>query len=153
MKLRIIIMEVLSKIVQFVRFKFYKIQGYSNIEKGVILESGLNLDKVNPSGIIIKKNTLVASRVTILTHEHVKRNKHNRKLPWITNTEIGENCFIGINAMILPGVKIGNNVIIGASSVVTKDIPDGCIAVGNPAKVIKKNIEMDDKAILVENFN
>ena len=150
MKTRILVMTIISKIVQFIRFKYYKLQGYSNIEKGVILESGLNLDKVYPSGIIIKKNTLVASRVTILCHEHVKRDKNNRDLPWVTNTKIGENCFIGINAMILPGVEIGNNVIIGASSVVAHDIPDGCVAVGNPARVIKKNIKMDDKAILVE---
>ena len=150
MKLRILVMTILSKIVQFIRFKYYRFLGFSNIERGVILESGLNLDKVYPSGIIIKKNTLVASRVTILCHEHVKRDKNNRSLPWVTNTKIGENCFIGINAMILPGVEIGNNVIIGASSVVAHDIPDGCIAVGNPARVIRENIKMDNKAILID---
>lgn len=150
MRVRILIMTILSKIVQFIRFKYYKLLGFSNIEKGVILESGLNLDKVYPSGIIIKKNTLIASRVTILCHEHVKRDKNNRNLPWVTNTKIGENCFIGISAMILPGVEIGNNVIIGASSVVAHNIPDGCIAVGNPARVIRENIKMDNKAILIQ---
>ena len=43
--------------------------------------------------------------------------------------------------MILPGVKIGDNTVIGAGSVVTKDIPDNCIAVGNPARVIKRTDE------------
>ena len=52
--------------------------------------------------------------------------------------------------MILPGVQIGNQVIIGASAVVSRNIPDGCIAVGNPAKVVRRNIKLDDKAILIE---
>lgn len=51
---------------------------------------------------------------------------------------IGKHCFIGIGSYILPGVNLGNNVVIGANSVVTSDIPDDCMAVGSPAKVIKK---------------
>lgn len=51
---------------------------------------------------------------------------------------IGNNVWIGENVVVLPGVKIGDGAIIGASSVVTKDIEENSIAVGNPAKVIKK---------------
>jgi carbonic anhydrase/acetyltransferase-like protein (isoleucine patch superfamily) len=51
--------------------------------------------------------------------------------------EIGNGCFIGFGSMILPNVKIGEYVIIGANSVVTKDIPSYCVAMGNPAKVVK----------------
>ncbi len=51
---------------------------------------------------------------------------------------IGDNCWIGGGATILPGVTIGNNVTIGAGSVVTRDIPDNTVAVGNPARVIRK---------------
>lgn len=50
---------------------------------------------------------------------------------------IGKNVFIGTNCIILKGVSIGNRSIIAAGSVVTKDIPEDCIAAGNPAKVIK----------------
>lgn len=50
---------------------------------------------------------------------------------------IGDNVSLGANVTIIGKVKIGNNVTIGAGSVVVKDIPDNCIAVGNPAKVIK----------------
>lgn len=46
---------------------------------------------------------------------------------------------IGSNSTILPNITIGKNSIIGAGSVVTKDIPDNCVAVGTPAKVIKQN--------------
>ena len=50
--------------------------------------------------------------------------------------EIGNNVFIGMHSTILKGVHIGNNVIIGANSLVNKDIPNNCVAVGNPCKVI-----------------
>jgi acetyltransferase-like isoleucine patch superfamily enzyme len=45
---------------------------------------------------------------------------------------------IGANSTILPDVKIGKNVVIGAGSVVTKNIPDNCMALGVPAKIIKE---------------
>ena len=46
-------------------------------------------------------------------------------------------CWIGANALILPGVTVGRNSVIGAGSVVTKSIPDRVLAAGNPAKVIR----------------
>ncbi len=51
---------------------------------------------------------------------------------------IGDNVFIGADAIILPNVKIGSNVVIGAGSVVTRDIPDNVVVAGCPAKVIKE---------------
>jgi acetyltransferase-like isoleucine patch superfamily enzyme len=149
--LRIRIMEILSKIIQKIRYFKYSIQGYKNIHKSVILESKLNLDRVYPEGIHIGKNTLVASRATILTHEHVKRDIKNERMPYIVETYIGENCFIGIGSIILPGVSIGNQVIIGAGSIVTKNIPNNVVVAGVPAKVIRSNISMNNKAILVKN--
>jgi acetyltransferase-like isoleucine patch superfamily enzyme len=50
---------------------------------------------------------------------------------------VGDNVFIGIRSIILPGVCIGNNVIIGAGSIVTSNIPANCVAAGVPARVIK----------------
>lgn len=50
---------------------------------------------------------------------------------------LGNNVYIGNNAIILPGVNIGNNVVIGAGAVVSKSIPDNSVAVGVPARVIK----------------
>ena len=52
--------------------------------------------------------------------------------------KIGDNVWIGINSVVLPGITIGNNVVIGANSVVIKDIPSDSIAVGNPCKVIRE---------------
>lgn len=50
---------------------------------------------------------------------------------------IGNNVHVGCNVCIIGGIRIGNNVTIGAGSVVVKDVPDNCIAAGNPAKVIR----------------
>ena len=62
---------------------------------------------------------------------------------------IGNDVFIGADAIILPGITIGNNVIVGAATVVTKDIPDNCVVAGNPGRIIsstedyvKKNREL-----------
>lgn len=51
--------------------------------------------------------------------------------------KIGNNVFIGISTILMPGVSIGDNVVIGAGSIVTKDIPSDCVAAGVPARVIK----------------
>jgi acetyltransferase-like isoleucine patch superfamily enzyme len=51
---------------------------------------------------------------------------------------IKKNAWIGARVSILPGVTIGENAIVGTGAVVTKDVPDNCMAVGVPAKVVKK---------------
>lgn len=50
--------------------------------------------------------------------------------------EIMDNCFIGSESIILPDIRIGPNAIVAAGAVVTKDVPEGAIVAGNPAKVI-----------------
>ena len=56
----------------------------------------------------------------------------------VRQVEIGENCKIYNNAVILAGCKIGNHVTVAANSVVANKIPDFCVVAGNPAKIIKK---------------
>lgn len=63
--------------------------------------------------------------------------KHSAHAPVI----IGQNCWIGRNVSIMKGVTIGDNSIIAANAVVTKSVPANCIAAGNPAKVVKTNID------------
>ncbi|MEM5668362.1 CatB-related O-acetyltransferase [Bacillus cereus] len=65
-------------------------------------------------------------------------------------TIIGNDVWIGANAIIMRGVSIGNGAIIGAGSVVTKDIPAYAIAVGNPAKVIKMRFKKNHIEFLEE---
>jgi len=94
-------------------------------------------------GLLIGKNVGIGPHVNILTSSHKSSDAHT---PVLHNeiefkpVAIEDGCDIGTGAVILPGVKIGRNSIIGAGSIVTKNIPSGSIAVGNPAKVIKKRI-------------
>ena len=148
-KIRIILMELLSSIIHKYRYYKYKLAGY-DIKKSTIMERNLILDQVYPSGIHIGENTLVARGAVLLCHEHVKRDKLNRRMPLIKEIFIGDNCFIGINALILPGITIGDEVIVGSGSVVTKDVPSNTIVAGNPAKIIKTNIKMNNKAELID---
>ncbi len=148
MNVRLRLMGTASKIVQALRFYRYRLLGYSNIDRSAILESKLVLDKVYPPGIHIGANTLVGSHALILCHEHIKRDALDPRKPWVTETYIGRNCFIGVRATILPGVTIGDEVVIGASTVVTKDVPSNCVVVGNPGRIVKTNIRMNDRAIL-----
>jgi acetyltransferase-like isoleucine patch superfamily enzyme len=55
---------------------------------------------------------------------------------------VGENCFIGGRSMILPGVEIGDNSIVAAGAIVTKSVPPRSIVAGNPAVVVRSDIEV-----------
>lgn len=75
-------------------------------------------------------------RTTPVNHD-MRTWKHSDNAPII----IGENCWIGSNVRICKGVKIGDNSVVAACSVVTKDVPANCIVAGNPAKIVKTNID------------
>lgn len=148
--LRILVLETLGPIKQSLRLLKLRIMGYKNIHPSVILERNLNLDRVDPKGITIRSGCLIASGTSILCHEHVYRDPDDFDLPLLKPVEIGERTFVGVGATILPGVTIGSDCIIGAGSLVSKDIPNGCLAVGVPAKIIRSNLKMNEKAILIK---
>ena len=147
---RILVLETIGPIIQTLRFLRLRIMGYKNIHPSVVLERDLHFDKVDPKGITIKSGCLIASGTTILCHEHVYRDPDDFGLPLLKSVEIGERTFVGVGATILPGVTIGNDCIIGAASVVSKSIPSGCLAVGVPARVIRSNLKLDQRAILIK---
>lgn len=95
-----------------------------------------------PELISFGNNVHVASKVMFINHditslmfEYMDDHEYKKRYGPIT---IGDNVFIGANSTILYDVHIGNNVIIGAGSLVNKDIPDGVIVAGVPAKVLGK---------------
>ena len=108
-----------------------------------------------PYLISIGDDVRISDNVNFVTHDggmHVIRQYKNIPADSFGKIVVGNNVFIGMNSLILPGVTIGDNVIIGAGSIVTKDIPNNSVACGVPAKVIesideyykknKKNIEL-----------
>jgi len=105
---------------------------HMKISPSARISFGAYLDKTNPKDIHIDDGSFIAYGAMILTHDYCRS--------LYKKTYVGKNCFIGARAIILPGVSIGDHVIIGAGSVVTKDIKSNCIVAGNPAKIIKENI-------------
>lgn len=69
-------------------------------------------------------------------------------LPFKGDTVIGNDVWIGYEALIMPGVKIGNGAVIAARSVVTADVPAWSVVGGNPAKTIRSRFPADSIAIL-----
>lgn len=96
------------------------------------------------SSVYIGDNTLVASSCYIIDFNHkyplYEFNKYgnSEKSYERKPIRIGKYVWIGTHVVILPGVEIGDHVVIGAGSIVTKSIPAYTLAVGNPAKVIKR---------------
>lgn len=84
-------------------------------------------------GVVIHKNSKIGKNCII--RQHVTLGGGGGPDGGVPS--LGDNVNIGANAVILGNVHIGNNVSIGAGAVVLKDIPDNCVAVGIPARVIK----------------
>ena len=95
-------------------------------------------------GITIGHHCFIGPNCGMYTAIHAAiAEERNQGLEKALPIVIGDNCWIGGDVTILPGVTIGSNTIIGAKSVVTKDIPEGVIAVGNPCRVLRPITESD----------
>jgi serine acetyltransferase len=97
---------------------------------------------------------LVHPYSTIINAESIGKNFIFRHLTTLGNKRDGSpdrptilnNVTLGVNVTIIGKITIGNNVVIGAGSVVTKDVPDNCVVVGNPARIISRNgMRVDEK--------
>lgn len=97
--------------------------------------------------IVIGKDVHIAANVGIITQNHNPENPEEH-LP-AKEVVIGDGCWIGMNAVILPGVRLGAHTTVGAGSVVTKSFEEGnCIIAGNPARVIKRFGKNDNGATM-----
>lgn len=118
-------------VVRLTRFVYRDLYGM-DIGEHVRISRSAKLDRTNPKGVHIGPYTAITSNVSILSHDFVMREWHD--------VRVGANCFIGFNAIILPGVTVGDHCIVAGNSVVVRDVPPGSVVMGNPARVVESNI-------------
>ena len=121
---------------------------------GKVVYANFNLVILDVCPVHIGNNVFFGPNISILTALHSKIAKErelyfDKEKGYVTDREygkpitIGNDCWIGGNVTILPGVTIHDNVIVGAGSVVTKDLASGAIYAGNPARKIKDIVPED----------
>lgn len=111
-------------------------------------------DATFPGAITIGDRVGISGEVKLLTHDYsmdriseMRFGRHAEKdIVFQAPITIGDYAVIGLGSIVLPGVNIGKGSIVGAGSVVTKDVPDGVVVGGNPAKVICTVDEWWDKS-------
>lgn len=111
----------------------------------LVIEDGCVIGNFNhiyaTKSIRLQKNVLTADKVYISDNLHGYENTDlpilRQPIKQLATVVLGEGCWIGENVCII-GASVGKNSVIGANSVVTKSIPDYCVAVGSPARIIKR---------------
>ncbi|MFD3917820.1 sugar O-acetyltransferase [Streptomyces sp. NPDC058595] len=94
---------------------------------------------LDPAPITVGSDVQIGPNVQLLTPTH-ELDTERRRAGWerAAPVTIGDNVWLGAGVIVCPGVTIGENTVVGAGAVVTKDLPAGVLAVGNPARVIRK---------------
>lgn len=140
------------------------VEGKKNIEIGnrTRILPGLRIEALNDGSIQIGNNCVIEQNVHIISegqilkigddttisanafisnvdHDYSDINKSVMDQSLIRkHTEIGEGCFIGFGAVILPGTKLGKHCVVGSNAVIKGEFPDYCVIVGAPGKIVKK---------------
>jgi len=117
-----------------IRNSYYRFMGVK-VGKKVFISSGAWID-TQEGEVIIEDFVRVTNGCKILSHDYSARFMGKPK-PVVATTTIGESSFLGMNAIILPGVTIGKNCIIGSGCVVSKDVPDGSVIVSAKPRIVK----------------
>lgn len=97
---------------------------------------GSYFQNLNGGTIVIGKGTYVSHNVGIITTNHDACDPDRHEPP--RDVVIGRKCWIGMNAVVLPGVRLGDHTVVGAGSVVTTSFPEGrCVIGGAPARLLR----------------
>lgn len=117
----------------------------------------VDFDGNDYSLISIGEATTISKHVLLLTHDYSIKKGLNMKgieanAHFLKPITIGNNCLIGARSCLLPGTIIGNNVIVGTGAVVKGVIPDNCIVIGNPAKIVDKIEDWTERHILKKDY-
>ena len=126
--------HIAGNILRSIVLYFYRSTG-AEIGENTMISLGAKLD-VRRGKIQIGNDCLITHGSYILSHDgaaHVIDPNDDGS----GFVEIGDNVFIGVNAVVLRNVKIGDNSIVAAGAVVNKNVPEGVVVAGNPAKIIK----------------
>lgn len=124
--------DAVRELLLLVRRQYFVRVWKMEIGKGTAISMSAKLDKTNPRGIHIGEYTVLTFGSAVLAHDYI--NCVNK------DVRIGDNCFIGAHAIVLPGVTIGDHCIVAAASVVARDVPARSIVAGNPARIVEHNI-------------
>jgi acetyltransferase-like isoleucine patch superfamily enzyme len=115
------------------------------IGKNVLIGFHCVLDHSFPEYITIEDKVALGGDIYLLTHSCPPDHFKGKLLSYVAPIHIHENAWLCIRATVLPGVSIGKNSVVAAGSVVSTDVPDDVIVQGNPAVVIKRFKDSDDK--------
>lgn len=109
-----------------------------NIEVGENFYANFGCVILDVGRVVIGRDVMFAPGVSIYTAGHpVHPDSRRSGYEYGIAVEIGDDVWIGGNAIVNPGVRIGSGAVIGSGSVVTRDVPDGAIAAGNPCRVLR----------------
>ena len=127
--------ELRNLLVYLKRLYFRKIWGM-DIHPTAQFSLSAKFDRTFPMGVHVGPHSYVAFDARILTHDRTRG--------LYLHTRVGANCFVGGCSLILPGVEIGDNCVVGAGAVVTKSVPPRSIVAGNPARIIRSDIDVGE---------
>jgi acetyltransferase-like isoleucine patch superfamily enzyme len=111
-----------------------KIDSYVYVEEGVVIGDNCKIRPFVfiPTGVTIEDDVFIGPNVTFTNDKYPKAQGEWKLLP----TMIKKGASIGANSVIVPGITVGKGALVGAGSVVTRDVPEGVVVAGNPARII-----------------